>query len=318
MKTRTFTLEEAMNAYRSNGSRKYPGAEDDRSAEGLVFPSFAPSFTIKQNSSVFTIGSCFARNVEEALVGAGMDVPSLALPVPDEERIAGRRVNFMLNQYNPGTMCDIVKMTVQRGEMHGGLYEIKPGMFGDALLSGVMQHPVAEARSLERRKQVVELYRDGLKKADVAIVTLGLVEAWYDMEDEVYLNTFPGPRFTAKHPDRLVLRQLGVEDSFALLAEMVEIMLGNGVNNIVLTVSPVPLASTFTLEDAVVANSISKSTLRVVAEQLSRTFDAVDYFPSYEIVTTSGLANYNDDQIHVRSPVVNHIVRRMIDAYTAI
>lgn len=52
----------------------------------------------------------------------------------------------------------------------------------------------------------------------------------------------------------------------------------------ILTVSPVPLAATHTSQHVLVANTISKSTLRLVAQYAANKFSNVFYFPSYEIV----------------------------------
>ena len=55
---------------------------------------------------------------------------------------------------------------------------------------------------------------------------------------------------------------------------------------IILTVSPVPLAATMSNHHIVIANTYSKSVLRAVAGQLSTELDYVDYFGSYEILTS--------------------------------
>ena len=52
-----------------------------------------------------------------------------------------------------------------------------------------------------------------------------------------------------------------------------------------LTVSPVPLIATISDRHVLTATTYSKSVLRVAAEQATATIDAVDYFPSYEVIT---------------------------------
>src|SRR3546814_16921003 len=56
---------------------------------------------------------------------------------------------------------------------------------------------------------------------------------------------------------------------------------------VVITVSPVPMAQTFTDSDVFAANTYSKSVLRVASEALKGNFEFVDYFPSYEMVMSS-------------------------------
>jgi hypothetical protein len=85
---------------------------------------------------------------------------------------------------------------------------------------------------------------------------------------------------------------------------------------VILTVSPVPLAATFTGRDVLVANMYSKSVLRAVAEEIRARFDFVDYFPSYESVMLSPRATtWEEDGVHVADAAVAVNVRRMVEAY---
>jgi hypothetical protein len=54
---------------------------------------------------------------------------------------------------------------------------------------------------------------------------------------------------------------------------------------IILSVSPVPLVATATHAHVLCANTYSKLALRVVADEASRRYPRVTYFPAYEIVT---------------------------------
>jgi hypothetical protein len=85
---------------------------------------------------------------------------------------------------------------------------------------------------------------------------------------------------------------------------------------IIVTVSPVPLASTFTGGDVVVANASSKARLRVAAQEFADAHPDVDYFPSYEIVTHSdpSLA-FKVDKRHVRGEMVMHVVATFMRHY---
>ena len=65
-----------------------------------------------------------------------------------------------------------------------------------------------------------------------------------------------------------------------------------------------------------VANSYSKAALRVAAEIATRSFDHVDYLPSYETVTLSDRAlAWEDDLVHVRNDMIELNVARMLAAY---
>ena len=84
----------------------------------------------------------------------------------------------------------------------------------------------------------------------------------------------------------------------------------------ILTVSPVPLTSTFTSADVAVANTYSKSVLRAAVEELIAERPRADYFPSYEsVVLTERKLAWLDDQVHVSSEFVQFNVDRMIRRY---
>ena len=73
-----------------------------------------------------------------------------------------------------------------------------------------------------------------------------------------------------------------------------------------LTVSPVTLEATATDNDVVVANLESKSLLRAVAGQVSREFDNVHYFPSYELAMYYDI--FEEDGRHVTREAVARII----------
>lgn len=295
-----------------NPGRKYPGRGDARAdAYPLIFPSVRPGFAIRPGSTVFTIGSCFARNVEEALLAAGMRVPTAAFRAPEEE--APGRSNRILNQYNPGTMLACVAGAGAQPDGRG-LYSVPGGLAVDALLA-TGSRAVGLDRAMARRQEISDLYRQGLAGARTVIVTLGLVECWYDLEDEIWLNEAPPARVLREAPGRFAFRRLDHAACRSLVFELLARLSDDGARNIVLTVSPVPLQVTFSGGDAVTANAYSKALLRVVAEEAAAAFAGVDYFPSYETVTTAGLQAFGEDNVHVRTKVVAEVVARMLAAY---
>lgn len=294
-----------------NKSRKYPDRKDTRFSEDYIWPAVQPGFRMAPKQTVFTIGSCFARNVEEELVRKGLNVPTQAFSAPHEE--APGRPNRVLNQYNPATMLQAVR-GIETGPDSRGLYPAEPGKCLDALLS-TGSRPVTTSRAAERREQIDRLYREGLAAADVVVITLGLVEAWYDAEDDIYLNEAPPHPFIKSSGDRFEFHQLGVSECQRMVFELIERLVESGRRKVVLTVSPVPLQVTFAGGDAVMRNSYSKSVLRVVAELASQAFADVDYFPSYEIITASGLRSFGEDNVHVRPRVVANVVNHMLSLY---
>lgn len=304
------STKEALRRRKGDGKR-YPGIDDPRCIDGMMFPIVNPSFTINSTDRIFTIGSCFARNVEAEL--PDYDVPTTRFSLPDGETLKGTG-NAILNEYNPGTMAQRIGRAAEgRNYGDGAIIEEGDG-FVDLLLPGGV--PVSRERVLERRGEIDSLY-SLLPKSDVLIVTLGLVEAWYDLEDELYLNRVPGGA-AFRNPDkakRYELRILDADAAFALLRPALEKAFEAGLKRAIVTVSPVPLQTTFSDADVIVANAYSKATLRCVADKLVSEFDCLDYFPSYEMVTVQSGNPFIADNVHVRPDVVARVIKHMLQYY---
>jgi len=304
----------AYEAIRGNAGGKFPIQQDDpRARDWLLFPVVTPSFHLAEGDTVFTIGSCFARNIEEALAENGINVPTMEFSTPRSEITETGRANKALNQYNAGTMLQCLR-EITEGVSEGGLLIRKDGLALDALLD-TGGFPVTIERAGERREEIRALYADALPKAKATIVTLGLTEAWFDRDAGLYLNVAPNPQMVKNQPDRFEFVRLQYPEVKAMVTEIVDRIVAAGCPNVLLSISPVPLGRTFSSEDCIVANGTSKATLRTVAGELAASRDNVDYFPSYEIVLSGGLRSFQKDRRHVRPDVVNEIVKHMLTAY---
>jgi hypothetical protein len=75
-------------------------------------------------------------------------------------------------------------------------------------------------------------------------------------------------------------------------------------------VSPVALVATYEDQHVLSATTYSKSALRVVAETAARTFSAVSYFPSYEMITGPHTRSqfFADDMREVRPEGVAYVM----------
>lgn len=294
---------------------RYPDHEDAvRSVDGLLFPSITPSFKLEPGGRIFTIGSCFARNIE-AVLEKDYTLPTADFSVPKSEWAF--RPNGILNEYNPACISQRLKWAAEKADTS----QFEGTMIGtedsciDLYLAG--GNPVSRARVKERRREVDKVYAE-LSSCDLLVITLGLNECWYDSETDNYLNRNPGPQVIRKNPERYWFEKLDVKTSVNMMVNGIEAVIDSGVKNIVLTVSPVPLHTSFSGDDCVIANSNSKSTLRCVAEELRGHFKGVlDYFPSYEIVTSGGLAAFHEDHLHVREEVVEKAVDYLLRKYEA-
>ncbi|MBJ3774524.1 GSCFA domain-containing protein [Acuticoccus mangrovi] len=309
---------DALKTALANRYRKYPGRDDARCRGSMLMPHVTPSFRLEKSGAIFTIGSCFARNIEEPLVAAGYRVPTAEFDGSMYEDIG--RKNRILNQYSPATMAQVVAEALKEEDavdLEAALIPAKTeGHVHDPLYS-IGVHTLPRAAAIERRRKIRALYRNGLAEARYVLITLGLVETWYDTEAGLYLNQAP-PNHVLRADDvgRYRFVRLSAGTCRRMLRQLlVDLDRAGEKKKVVLTVSPVPIMATFADMDPVTANQYSKAVLRVAAEAIVSATADVDYFPSYEAVTSMGLSAFGEDNLHVRPKIVEEVTRHMLELY---
>lgn len=311
----------ALEAWKILRRNKTEGFWPGRSAEAnrlepICMPGFRPTFKLRPSENVFTIGSCFARNIENQLARLGYQIPSREY-VPEE--LVGKPLDGFMNKFTPQSMLNEVRwaLTPERAPTpEGALLPQEDGTVIDGQLMSKIN--VSPARGLQRRQEITNVFK-GIVDCRVVILTLGLVEAWYDKKYDLYLNRTLPEYNSKQEPDRFEFRVLSFDELYAATRELIDTIItkGHPETRILLSVSPVPLTATFTDNDVLCSNMYSKSVLRTVAEHIVTEFSAVDYFPSYESVMLSDrMSTRKDDLIHVRDEIVAVNVGRMAEAYT--
>lgn len=275
-----------------------------------------PKFYIKNREKVFTIGSCFARNIEEILENK-YDFPVLTYEGIDGEYM-GRRKRGILNKFTPETilwelewLCDCLN--------NGDEFEKITDKYFKYVLSssnvidtGLQQFiSVTDSRFYERRKEIYRVYKQ-LLESDVLIVTFGLIE-------QFYLNSRPIQH--AMNNKELIQNEtftfqlLDIKKTEKIIDKIIELVKQLNPNiKIILTVSPVPLEKTFSKNHILKANTYSKSTLRIALEKYNN-IKNIDYFPSFEMVSAYGPNAFEKDIRHVRSEVVSYVFNIFSDLY---
>ncbi len=296
-----------------NPHRTFPEPDSNRYVGQYFKPYFKPKFKINFNTTqpIYTIGSCFAREIEDCLHDLGYNVPTKRYIAPEEVSLGGRP-NFGLNQFNPGCMGQTIVSALSDEKIQPCVYRTKQGELIDLLLVG--SPTVSANRIFQRHEEISKLY-DGLKTAECLVLTLGLTECWYDTENNLWLNRAPPLDEQTLNSNRFQFRKLDYNECIQTLDTALSMLNDLGIK-VVITVSPVPLLATFTNEDCVVANELSKSTLRAVAGYFTNKYEYVDYFPAYEMVRHLGISAYRDDNIHVRYELIKIITEFMINSYT--
>jgi tetratricopeptide (TPR) repeat protein len=287
-----------------------------------------PRFRISREDKVFTMGSCFAREIEQRLAEMGFDVPMMAIQMTPEERgLSGRNANSIVNKYTVHSIANEMTWALDEPGIHrnsGGeevpLEKLLLDLNGDAWVDPHLKGSryAGAFDSVANRRARIEQATRELASCRVIVITLGLVEAWFDHDTRLYLNGRPPPDTLSKYPSRFELHVLGYDDILEQLERIYGLLKEKGRPEfrMLVTVSPVPLAATFRGEDALCANTYSKSVQRAAVEAFRLSHDNVDYFPSYEIVTlTERRRAYWTDNIHVRPDIVSTIMERVVRGY---
>ncbi|WP_158442345.1 GSCFA domain-containing protein [Paracoccus aminophilus] len=266
---------------------------------------------MKKRRKVFTIGSCFARNIEDFL--QDFDVPTTRFAVDASEWPS--RPNGILNEYNPGTIAQRLNWSAQSASTVG----MSETLVGPAESCADLLLPrspdVTLQRARERRGEIDQLYAE-LPGSDFVIITLGLTECWYDDHTGTFLNRMPPEDVMRAQKGRYVFVNLGFQDCVNLLTRAFEQVTAPRGRHVILTVSPVPLQTTFTGQDCYTANMRSKSVLRAVADEIVARFPGkVDYFPSYEIVMSGGTRAFGKDNVHVFPKVIGKVMDHLFANY---
>ena len=290
----------------------------DNRVEPIAKPMFRTARQVSPGDKIFTIGSCFARNVEQELDKRGFRLPAWDVIKQDPEFTKfGPNI---LNNYAVGSIYNEVAWAFDPSYEfvdEASFFEIYPGKFIDIHLNRGFK-PASLDTVRARRAAITAVYRQ-ISNCPLVIITLGLAESWFDTKTSVYLNARPHHAMFSKNPGRYELHVMDYADVMRCLHDTFELLQANLCpdGKVLLTISPVPLQSTYRDCDVMVANTYSKAVLRAAAEEITASYDFVAYYPSFESVslTRRDLA-WEDDQTHVKKGIVDVNVSRMIAAYT--
>jgi GSCFA family len=175
-----------------------------------------------------------------------------------------------------------------------------------------MNSPLANKTYLAKLKSAInDPVRDKMQKANIYILTIGVAPSWFSKHDGQFVFA-PDLRNISMYVQRTATVKEATEALLDVIKSIREI---NATIRIVLTLSPVPLGSTFEFSSAIVADCLSKSVLRAAIHEtlLACGDDKTTYFPSFEIVRWVGSHAGNafgDDGLprHISKEYVKHII----------
>lgn len=273
---------------------------------------------IQGDQPVFTMGSCFAREINGALHRYGQPVlPNWSQLEYDSAQIfIGETPHSRsLIYYDTFTMLQEFELATGNREVpEDDLYESWSQSFnpfgGKSFHFDPHRKNVCGATlesAIEARNKADQCIREGIQNAQVFILTLGLIECWRNQRTGSFVWGSSMRRTNSTLGTHVEFHLSSFEENYRNLSRIVELIRSLGPQKqVVVIVSPVSLARTFTDQDIVVANTESKSLLRAVAGQVARENDHVHYWPSYEIATKQD--NFAADGRHVTREGVEFIV----------
>jgi tetratricopeptide (TPR) repeat protein len=231
---------------------------------------------------VLTHGSCFAGNLAASLRRLGVDARNFAF---------GEVIN---STYANRAFVDWV--------------------------SGTAEPQAAAALGATYGAETVGL-RQMYEEAKLVVFTLGVAPCFFDKATgKFFLNSGEDINAAALLRDNEFRTTTVAENVDNILAIIAKIRAINPEIAFVFTVSPVPLAASFEYASAVMADCVSKSTLRVAIDEVMRkAIPGVHYWPSFEIVRWMGAYHpgmygaEDGSSQHVSTAVVDTIMRVFID-----
>lgn len=305
----------ALETYRENPTAKWPQRGVENRLTPIAKPRLKPSFSLEPGEKIFTIGSCFARNVERELGARGFVLPAIDAIQADPDFVAAG--TEILNNYGAPSIYNEIRWALEQDYRPEECFYPMGDKWVDMHLRNQLRPKDLETVQ-NRRAAITTAYRQ-IPECRVVVITLGLSEVWYDKEAGVYLNAPPRRTMLRATPDRFVLHILSYEETHDFMHKAMQLIEKHGRDDVrvVMTVSPVPLTATYRDMDVMEANCYSKSVLRAVAEQIRSEFDFVDYYPSYESITLSERnVAWRDDEVHVTHEIVGVNIGRMVAAYS--
>ncbi|WP_298018323.1 GSCFA domain-containing protein [uncultured Parasphingopyxis sp.] len=306
----------AIDTMKANGAATWPKRGSPNRLSPIAKPRLQSRFELEGGESVFTIGSCFARNVERELAARGFVLPANDAIKDDPDLVA--MGTGVLNNYGTPSIYNEIYWALERDYRDEECFYPVGSKWVDMHLLQKLRPTDLDTCRL-RRRAITEAYRE-IPNSRVIVITLGLSEVWLDTKTGVYLNNPPRRGMLRDDPDRFKLHVLTFDEAMGFMRGAMELIAKHGRPDVrvMMTVSPVPLSATHRDMDVMEANAYSKAVLRVVAEHIRSEFDFVDYYPSFESVTLSERhVAWQDDEVHVTPDIVSVNIGRMVNAYTA-
>ncbi len=281
-------------------------------------PIGGPFLKITREDKVATAGSCFAQHIARHLAASGFHylVTETAHPIVPAE--AAKAAGYGLYTARYGNIYTTLQLVQLFDRAYG---RFQPAEAPWAVAGGGIVDPFrptiqpggfsSEAELDADREHHFAKVREAFETLDVFVFTLGLTEGWVSEVDGAAFPICPGVAGGIFDPASHSFRNLRASEVRGQLQGFIERLRSvNPRARVMLTVSPVPLAATASVQHVLPATIYSKSVLRVAAQEVCEEVPDVFYFPSYEIITGPQARGrfYADDLREVTEEGVAHVM----------
>lgn len=245
---------------------------------------------LDKNSKIFTMGSCFARNIASALQYSGYLAQNLEIT----EQLNTSYANIAFIDWLEG----------KQGANHERIEQL-----------------IKSSNPNANRENIL----NAIKNADIFILTLGVALAFFDRLTGEFILPPPTSISQTSMLNKYIYRETTIEENLENITRVIRFIKNLSPKiKIILTVSPVPLLVSLGHKSCVQADCVSKSTMRLVANEIvknSTDEDNIIYWPSFESIRWAGSNASNffgaDDNlsVHVSESKINKIIQAFIDTF---
>lgn len=315
----------ADNPYRNLPEHQFWAKAVAGPAMSEVDPVVSAGFQIGRKTKVATAGSCFAQHIARTLKSSGFNyyVPEDGAGVGPEEKAARQFGVFSArygNLYTTRQLNQLFDRAYGTFSPADDVWENGAGGFVDAFRPQVEPDGFRTAEDVRKaRQEHLAHVRTMFETLEVFVFTLGLTESWVSRRDGAVYPLAPGVAGGKMDASRYAFVNFTVQETVDDLNEFLsKLRRVNPASRVILTVSPVPLIATYEPRHVLVSTTYSKSVLRVAAETVSKAHRAVDYFPSYEVITGNFNrgAYFEPDLRSVTDEGVAHVMRLFMQHYS--
>ena len=305
------------NPYRGLAASQYWRSGVAEVGPGQFDPVTSVKFQITSHDVVSTLGSCFAQHLARHIKDSGLHymVTEPLLETEEQtEQAAMMATQFSARYGNIYTTRQALQLLDRANgwETADDVWE-RNGRYFDAFRPHVRAGGFATIEELrDARVAHLQAVKRVFTESDVVVFTLGLTEAWMSTIDGAVYPTAPGVIAGSQDNLRHAFRNFSYPEVLSdLLNWCQRVREMNSSVRILLTVSPVPLNATYMPRNVWTSTTYSKAVLRAVAGDVAAELSYVDYFPSYEIVTSPQAHGryFEDDLREVTSVGVKHVMR---------